>query len=116
MALNLGFRVPFSEPDGHEARLAGQFPRRAHQLITEGQDLLPNSRAKTRGVFLAYEAASHLQLKEPELAAHAAGEALTLSRRIGAPRCEQLVQHLVPDFQRYRAADGVPAFLALAAA
>ncbi|MEW2418805.1 hypothetical protein AB0953_34720 [Streptomyces sp. NPDC046866] len=65
---------------------------------------------------LAYQAADHLQLKEPERAAHAAKEALTLSRRIGAPRCERLVQDLVPDFQPYRAADGVPAFLALAAA
>ncbi|MCY0923096.1 XRE family transcriptional regulator [Streptomyces sp. H27-G5] len=90
--------------------------RRAHQLITEGQALLPGSRAKTRGVFLAYQAASHLQLKEPELAARAAEEALTLSRRIGAPRCEQLVQGLVPGFQPYRAAPGVPAFLALAVA
>ncbi|MFF7616371.1 hypothetical protein [Streptomyces lavendulae] len=90
--------------------------RRAHQFITEGQALLPDSRAKTRGVFLAYEAASYLQLKEPERAAHAAEEALALSRRIGAPRCERLLQGLVPDFQPYRAADGVPAFLALTAA
>ncbi|MEU8543136.1 XRE family transcriptional regulator [Streptomyces sp. NPDC048717] len=90
--------------------------RRAHQLITEGQALLPDSRAKTRGVFLAYQAASHLQLKEPERAAHTATEALTLSRRIGAPRCERLVQDLVPGFQPYRPADGVSGFLALAAA
>ncbi|MFI8281358.1 XRE family transcriptional regulator [Streptomyces sp. NPDC085929] len=90
--------------------------RRAHQLIREGQALLPTARDKTRGVFLAYQAASHLKLREPELAADAAGEALQLSRRIGAPRCEQLVQQLVPAFERHRRAAGVPELLALAAA
>lgn len=89
---------------------------RAHQLIGEGQVLLPAARDKTRGIFLAYQAASHLKLKEPELAAHAAGEALGLSRRIGAPRCERLVQELVPEFQPYRTAAGVPELLAVAAA
>lgn len=90
--------------------------RRAHQLIREGQALLPTARDKTRGVFLAYQAASHLRLKEPELAADAAREALRLSRRVGAPRCEQLVQDLVREFELHRPAAGVPEFLALAAA
>ncbi|MFJ2218354.1 hypothetical protein ACIQVO_40025 [Streptomyces sp. NPDC101062] len=90
--------------------------RRAHQLIGEGQASLPHSRAKTRGVFLAYQAASHLALKEPELAAHTADQALQLARRIGAPRCERLVQDLVPGFQPYRTAAGVTELLALAAA
>ncbi|WP_369780150.1 XRE family transcriptional regulator [Streptomyces sp. R33] len=90
--------------------------RRAHQLIAEGQALLPPARDKTRGVFLAYQAASHLGLKEPELAAHAASEALQLARRIGAPRCEYLVQELLPDFQPYQHAPGVPELLAVAAA
>ncbi|MGW0999387.1 XRE family transcriptional regulator [Streptomyces sp. NPDC002523] len=89
---------------------------RAHQLITEGQALLPGARDKTRGVFLAYQAASHLKLGEPELAAAAAGEALVLARRIGAPRCEHLVQDLVPQFQRMHGAEGVDSLLALAAA
>ncbi|MFJ3931602.1 XRE family transcriptional regulator [Streptomyces sp. NPDC090029] len=89
---------------------------RAHQLITEGQALLPAARDKTRGVFLAYQAASHLKLGEPELAAAAAGEALVLARRIGAPRCEHLVQDLVPQFQRMRAVEGVDALLTLATA
>ncbi|MET9887122.1 XRE family transcriptional regulator [Streptomyces sp. NPDC006430] len=90
--------------------------RQAHRLISEGQALLPTSRDKTRGVFLTYQAASHLQLKEPERAAQAAGEALNLSRRIGAPRCEHLVRELLPAFEPYRTADGVPELLALAAA
>ncbi|MEU9110083.1 hypothetical protein AB0D54_38325 [Streptomyces xanthophaeus] len=88
---------------------------RAHQLIAEGQALLPAARDKTRGIFLAYQAASHLGRKEPEMAAHAQ-EALQLSRRIGAPRCERLVQELLPAFQPYQAATGVPGLLALAAA
>ncbi|MFJ5546754.1 XRE family transcriptional regulator [Streptomyces sp. NPDC093225] len=90
--------------------------RQAHQLIAEGQALLPTSRDKTRGVFLTYQAASHLQLKEPERAAQAATEALNLSRRIGAPRCEHLVRELLPAFQPYHAAEGVPELLVLAAA
>uniref|UniRef100_A0AAU2JXM9 Transcriptional regulator n=1 Tax=Streptomyces sp. NBC_00049 TaxID=2903617 RepID=A0AAU2JXM9_9ACTN len=89
---------------------------RAHQLIREGQALLPPARAKTRGVFLTYEASSYLKLGEPERAAEAAREALQLSRRIGAPRCEQLVQILVPEFKPHPTAEGVPELLTLAAA
>lgn len=89
---------------------------RAHDLITEGRELLPATRDKTRGVFLAYQAASHLKSKEPELAAQAADEALRLARRLGAPRCEKLVQDLVPDFERVRTAEGVDDLLMLVAA
>ncbi|WP_336246890.1 XRE family transcriptional regulator [Streptomyces cupreus] len=88
----------------------------AHQLISEGERLLPPARDKTRGVFLAYRAASHLDLKEPELAAAAATESLLLARRIGAPRCVQLVDDLLPRFQHYQDAQGVPELLQLAAA
>lgn len=88
---------------------------RAHRLIGEGQALLPAARAKTYGVFLAYQAESHLNLREPELAAVAARESLQLARRIGAPRCVQLVQDLVPAFRTYRDAEGVPELLQLAA-
>ncbi|MFB7293612.1 hypothetical protein [Actinacidiphila glaucinigra] len=88
---------------------------RAHHLIGEGQALLPAARDKTRGIFLAYRAESHLNLKEPELAAVAARESLELARRIGAPRCVQLVQDLVPTFHGYREAEGVPELLHLAA-
>lgn len=89
---------------------------RAHQLITEGEGLLPPARDKTRGVFLAYRAASYLDLKEPEPAAAAATESLLLARRIGAPRCVQLVDDLLPRFQPYGDAQGVAELLQLAAA
>jgi hypothetical protein len=89
---------------------------RAHQLITEGEHLLPTARDKTRGVFLAYRAASYLDLKEPEPAAAAATQSLRLARRIGAPRCVQLVDNLLPRFQPYAHAQGVPELLHLAAA
>ncbi|MFE9643357.1 XRE family transcriptional regulator [Streptomyces sp. NPDC006365] len=89
---------------------------RAHRLITEGERLLPAARDKTRGVFLAYRAASYLDLKEPEPAAAVATQSLLLARHIGAPRCVQLVDDLLPRFQPYRDAQGVPELLQLAAA
>ncbi|MET9661554.1 helix-turn-helix transcriptional regulator [Streptomyces sp. NPDC006510] len=85
--------------------------RRAHQLIEEGQALLPPSRDKTRGVFLAYRARTHLDLGEPDLAAAVAAESLNLAQRIGAPRCVELVQGLVPRFREFSEAEGVPALL-----
>ncbi|UXY24936.1 XRE family transcriptional regulator (plasmid) [Streptomyces cynarae] len=88
----------------------------AHQLISEGERLLPPARDKTRGVFLAYRAASYLDLKEPEPAAAAATKSLLLARRIGAPRCVRLVEALLPRFQPYAKAQGVPELLQLAAA
>ncbi|MGW7260718.1 XRE family transcriptional regulator [Streptomyces sp. NPDC054834] len=88
----------------------------AHQLITEGEQLLPPARDKTRGVFLAYRAASHLDLREPEPAAAAAAKSLLLARRLGAPRCVQLIEDLLPRFQPYVRAQGVPELLQLAAA
>lgn len=90
--------------------------RRAHQLIREGQDLLPPSRNKTRGVFLTYQAKSHLDLGETELAAAAALDSLDLAQRIGAPRCVQLVRDLIPHFEAHPTAQGVPELLARAAA
>ncbi|MGW4518903.1 helix-turn-helix domain-containing protein [Streptomyces sp. NPDC004393] len=89
--------------------------RRAHVLIHEGQHELPRSRDKTRGVFLAYQAKSHLDLGEPDLAAAAALGSLDLAQRIGAPRCVQLVRDLVPRFRTYPTAQGVPELLARAA-
>ncbi|QKZ23894.1 helix-turn-helix transcriptional regulator [Streptomyces chartreusis] len=85
--------------------------RRAHQLIREGKKLLPPSRDKTRGVFLAYEARSHLDLREPEQAAAAAREALQVAERIGAPRCVNLVRDLAPAFRAYPEVYGVGALL-----
>ncbi|MEV7797275.1 XRE family transcriptional regulator [Streptomyces sp. NPDC087512] len=89
---------------------------RAHQLITAGERLLPTSRGKTRGIFLAYRAASHLDLKEPEAAAATAAQSLQLARRIHAPRCLRLVEDLLPRFQPYQHAPGVKELLHLAAA
>ena len=83
----------------------------AHRLIAEGQALLPASRDKTRGVFLAYRAQGHLSRREPEAAAADALEALRLAKRIGAPRCVQLVRDLAPAFTPYRTAQGVPELL-----
>ena len=90
--------------------------RRAHQLIEEGQILLPPSRDKTRGVFLAYRAKTHLELGEPDLAAAAASQSLELAHRIGAPRCVELVRGLVPRFETFGDAEGVPELLAKVAA
>ncbi len=89
--------------------------RRAHQLITDGERRLPSSRDKTRGVFLTYQAASYLDQGEPEPAATAASEALLLARRIGAPRCIELVNDLLPRFRLYAHARNVPELLHVAA-
>ncbi|MFB7852941.1 XRE family transcriptional regulator [Streptomyces sp. NPDC056053] len=83
----------------------------AHSLIAEGQALLPASRDKTRGIFLAYRAQGHLSRREPEAAAADALEALHLAERIGAPRCVQLVRDLIPAFTPYRTVQGVPELL-----
>ncbi|MDH6435953.1 hypothetical protein M2158_004493 [Streptomyces sp. SAI-144] len=102
--------------DSGEALLDCGDTSRAHQLITEGERLLPAARDKTRGVFLTYRAASYLDQKEPEPAAAAATESLQLARRIGAPRCVRLVEDLLPRFEAYPRAPGVPELLHLAAA
>ncbi|MFF8575482.1 helix-turn-helix domain-containing protein [Streptomyces sp. NPDC015237] len=85
--------------------------RPAHQLLTQGEHLLPATRDKTRGIFLAYQAASHLAHHDIEPAAEAAADALELARRTHAPRCEQLVQRLTPDFRPHARHDAVARFL-----
>lgn len=85
---------------------------RAHQFITEGEQLLPVARDKTRGVFLTCQAASHLDQMEPESAAAAATQALLLARRIGPPRCTCLVEALLPRFQPATAPQADPAYAA----
>ncbi|MGC9500940.1 helix-turn-helix domain-containing protein [Streptomyces sp. WG7] len=87
--------------------------RPAQQLLTQGEHLLPATRDKTRGIFLAYQAASHLAHRDVEPAAHAATAALELARRTHAPRCEQLVQRLAPAFRPYEHHDAVGRLLHL---
>ncbi|MZE75201.1 hypothetical protein [Streptomyces sp. SID5789] len=55
--------------------------RPAHQLLTQGEHLLPATRDKARGIFLADQAASHLAHHDIEPAA----DALELARRTRAP-------------------------------
>ncbi|MFG3108402.1 helix-turn-helix domain-containing protein [Streptomyces tendae] len=88
--------------------------RPARQLLTQGEHLLPATRDKTRGIFLAYQAANHLAHHDIEPAAHAATAALDLARRIHAPRCEQLVQRLTPAFHPYAHHHAVERLLHLA--
>ncbi|MFI9321634.1 XRE family transcriptional regulator [Kitasatospora aureofaciens] len=83
----------------------------AHTRITEGLALLPRARDKTRGVFLTYQARSHLQSKNVEQALAVTSESLDLATRIGAPRCITLVRDLAPAFKPYRNIDGVPELL-----
>ncbi|MFF2374914.1 XRE family transcriptional regulator [Streptomyces xiamenensis] len=90
--------------------------RRAHKLIEEGQTLLPPSRDKTKGVFLAYRAKTHLDLGEPDLAAAVATQSLEMAQRIGAPRCVELVRGLVPRFEAFSDVEGVPELLVKASA
>ncbi|MFJ4601107.1 MULTISPECIES: hypothetical protein [Streptomyces] len=73
--------------------------KRTHQLISDGEQLLPLARDKSRSAFLAYRAASYLDLKEPEPAAATATKSLRPAHRIGAPRCVRLVDDLLPLFR-----------------
>jgi hypothetical protein len=64
-----------------------------------------------------------MTLKPPNLGknlivdtAAAATHSLLLARRIGASRCVQLVDDLLPRFQPYQNTQGVPELLQLAAA
>lgn len=109
--------------DSGQALLDPGDTHRAHQLIVDGERLLPTARDKTCGVFRTYRAASYLGLKEPEPAAAAATQSLFLARqslllphRIGAPRCLRLVNDLLRRFRPYQHAQGVAELLQLAAA
>jgi hypothetical protein len=77
---------------------------RAHHLSSEGERPLPESRGKTRGVFLAYRAASYLDLKEAEPAVAAATQSPLLARHTEAPRCVRLIEDLLP---RVRGQEGL---------
>ncbi|RKE17468.1 XRE family transcriptional regulator [Streptomyces sp. TLI_171] len=83
----------------------------ARARIAEGVALLPPSRAKTRAIFLSYQARSHLHSGEVEQALAAGTDALALATRIGAPRCLALVHDLGPAFARHHREPGVPELL-----
>ncbi len=91
----------------------GEHPHALH-LIGEGLDVLQRPRDKTRGVFLTYQARACLQSGQIDRAAAAATEALTLARRIGAPRCVTLVRDLAPAFAPHHTVEGVPELMELA--
>jgi ATP/maltotriose-dependent transcriptional regulator MalT len=88
-------------------------PQRAQTLMDEGTLLLPGARAKTRAVFLSYEANSFLSQGQADQAAAAATQSLTLAQNIGAPRCVALVTELKPRFARYAGVEGVDELLEL---
>lgn len=83
-------------------------PAAPHQLICEGEGLLQPAWDKTRGVFLAYRAASYLGFQGTEPAAAAATQPLLLAHRIGARRCARLIDDPLPRFAPYTRAHGVP--------
>ncbi|RKE21951.1 hypothetical protein [Streptomyces sp. TLI_171] len=86
-------------------------PGPAHHQITQGIDLLPASRDKTRAVFLTYEAESLVRQGEIDHAATTAQQALSLAQRLGATRCLRQITALGTVFQPYRQAPGVDDFL-----
>ncbi|GLW73499.1 hypothetical protein Kpho02_57980 [Kitasatospora phosalacinea] len=87
-------------------------PAAARARIAEGLAQLPPARAKTRGLFLAYQARAHLRTGEVEQALAAATESLDLAARIGAPRCAAPARGLAPAFAPHRRLAGVPELLA----
>ncbi|MFI6359411.1 helix-turn-helix transcriptional regulator [Streptomyces sp. NPDC050743] len=85
--------------------------RRAHQLMDEGMGLLPATRSKTRSVFLAYQAETHLRAGDADIAAETATRAFDLATRINAPRCVTMIHDLEPEFAPYGHVAGVDELL-----
>ncbi|RBM24239.1 helix-turn-helix transcriptional regulator [Streptomyces sp. PT12] len=82
--------------------------RDAHRHIAEGVRQLPEARAKTKAVFLAYEADGYLRSGEVERAADSARQSLTLASSLGADRCLGLLRELMPGFSGHQRVAGVP--------
>ncbi|MFI0242921.1 hypothetical protein [Streptomyces sp. NPDC016845] len=97
--------------DAGQCQLDLGHPERARELIDEGMALLPRARAKTKAVFLTYEAGSLLKADEPDQAAEAAAQSLTLANKIGAPRSTALVHEPAPAFRQYEGVDSVDTLL-----
>ncbi|MFI6689497.1 helix-turn-helix transcriptional regulator [Streptomyces sp. NPDC050485] len=85
--------------------------RQAHRLMDEGIALLPATRAKTKSVFLTYQAETYLRDGEPDIAAETATRSLDLAGRIDAPRCVTMVRDLEPAFAPYAHTAGVDELL-----
>ncbi|MGW1170563.1 hypothetical protein [Streptomyces sp. NPDC002550] len=85
--------------------------RRAPQLMDEGMSLLPATRSKTRSMFLAYQAETHLRAGDADIAADTATRACDLATRINAPRCVTMVRDLKPKFAPYGHITGVDELL-----
>ncbi|MFI5705181.1 helix-turn-helix transcriptional regulator [Streptomyces xanthochromogenes] len=73
--------------------------RPALHQITQGVSLLPDARAKTRAVFLTYQAETLLGQGEIDHSAATAHEALLLAQRMGASRCTRQIGALTPQYQ-----------------
>ncbi|MGW0670709.1 XRE family transcriptional regulator [Streptomyces sp. NPDC002746] len=82
-------------------------PGLAHTQIREGTALLPTARAKTKSVFLAYEAESLLAQGDIAQAAQLARQSFGLAQQIGASRCVQQIRDLSAGFTPYASEQGV---------
>ncbi|MEU1798274.1 helix-turn-helix transcriptional regulator [Streptomyces californicus] len=79
--------------------------------ITAGVAGLPDARAKTRSVFLTYEAEALLRRGEVDHSAATAHEALVLAQNIGASRCVRQIGDLAPRFTAHQKVQGVEKLL-----
>ncbi|WP_407547786.1 helix-turn-helix transcriptional regulator [Streptomyces sp. Pv4-95] len=95
------------EVDSGQALLDLGDTRRAQTRIAAGIALLPPTRDKTRGVFLASQAKAALNADDVEYAAHLAGQSLDIASRIGAERCVTQVRGLARHFTKHRNVEGV---------
>ncbi|MEV3951256.1 XRE family transcriptional regulator [Streptomyces halstedii] len=86
-------------------------PALAHAQIRQGIALLPTARAKTKSVFLAYEAESLLAQGDIAQAAQLAHQSFGLAQQIGASRCVQQIRDLSTGFTPWASEQGVDRLL-----
>ncbi|MCZ0984238.1 XRE family transcriptional regulator [Streptomyces diastatochromogenes] len=86
-------------------------PVRAHDQISQGIQLLPQPRDKTKAVFLGYEAESLLAQGDVVQAAQMAHQSLGLAQQIGASRCIQQIRDLSASFEPFSSEHGVDRLL-----
>ncbi|QMU68281.1 XRE family transcriptional regulator [Streptacidiphilus sp. P02-A3a] len=85
-------------------------PHDAYDRITEGINLLPVARDKTRAVFLTYQARGLLAQRDPEAAVVLLTESHQIASRIGASRCLEQVRQVSGQLDAYLTAPGVAEF------